>query len=88
MNASPNPPAEPRSKRHHPAVAGALRTLTEQGRLAAPDLQVAIIQFYGLLVFPHMLFGSYGMHIDEDLTDRPITSGVDKFLDHYGDQTA
>ncbi|MEU1574518.1 TetR/AcrR family transcriptional regulator [Streptomyces collinus] len=71
---------------HHPAVAGALCALTEQGRLAIPDLQVAIIQFYGLLVFPHMVFSSYGTHIDEDLTDRLITSGVDMFLDNYGPQ--
>ncbi|GAB2991165.1 TetR/AcrR family transcriptional regulator [Streptomyces pseudoechinosporeus] len=69
---------------HHPAVANALRALTEQGRLEIPDLQVAIIQFYGLLVFPHMVFSSYGTHIDEDLTDRLITGGVDMFLDHYG----
>lgn len=71
---------------HHPAVAGALRALAEQGRLAIPDLQVAIIQFYGLLVFPHMVFSSYGTHIDEDLTDRLITSGVDMFLEHYSPQ--
>ncbi|KUL43554.1 TetR/AcrR family transcriptional regulator [Streptomyces regalis] len=69
---------------HHPAVAGALRALTEQGRLEIPDLQVAVIQFYGLLVFPHMVFSSYGTHIDEDLTDRLVTNGVDMFLDHYG----
>jgi AcrR family transcriptional regulator len=69
---------------HHPAVAGALRALTEQGRLEIPDLQVAIVQFYGLLVFPHMVFSSYGTHIDEDLTDRLVTSGVDMYLDHYG----
>ncbi|KAB1149772.1 TetR/AcrR family transcriptional regulator [Streptomyces luteolifulvus] len=68
---------------HHPAVAGALRALAEQGRLQIPDLQVAIIQFYGLLVFPHMVFSSYGTHIEEDLTDRLVTSGVDMFLDHY-----
>jgi TetR/AcrR family transcriptional regulator, mexJK operon transcriptional repressor len=74
------------TENHHPAVAGALRTLAEQGRLEIPDLQVAIIQFYGLLVFPHMVFGSYGTHIDEDLTDRLVTSGVDMFLNHYGPQ--
>ncbi|MFE9020997.1 TetR/AcrR family transcriptional regulator [Streptomyces sp. NPDC007808] len=72
---------------HHPAVAGALRTLAEQGRLEIPDLQVAIIQFYGLLVFPHMVFSSYGTHIDEDLTDRLVTGGVDMFLRHYGPQS-
>ncbi|GAA4560379.1 TetR/AcrR family transcriptional regulator [Streptomyces collinus] len=72
---------------HHPAVAGALRTLADQGRLVIPELQVAIIQFYGLLVFPHMVFSSYGTHIDEDLTDRLITSGVDMFLGHYSPQS-
>ena len=73
---------------HHPAVAAALRALAEQGRLEIPDLQVAIIQFYGLLVFPHMVFSSYGTHIDEDLTDRLTTSGVDMFLAHYGPRDA
>ncbi|MGD1218839.1 TetR/AcrR family transcriptional regulator [Streptomyces krungchingensis] len=68
---------------HHPAVAGALQGLAEQGRLEIPDLPVAIIQFYGLLVFPHMVFSSYGTHIDEDLTDRLISDGVAMFLDHY-----
>ncbi|WP_328773870.1 TetR/AcrR family transcriptional regulator [Streptomyces sp. NBC_00286] len=69
---------------HHPAVAGALHTLADQGRLVIPDTETAIIQLYALLVFPHMVFGSYGTHIDDDLTDRLITSGVDMFLDHYG----
>lgn len=69
---------------HHPAVAGALGTLAEQGRLKIPDLQVAIIQFYGLLVFPHMVFSSHGAQIDDDLTDRLVTGGVDMFLAHYG----
>ncbi|SBT89063.1 transcriptional regulator, TetR family [Streptomyces sp. DI166] len=73
---------------HHPALANALRTLTDQGRLEIPDLEVAVIQFYGLLVFPHMVFSAYGTHIDEDLTDRLITSGVDVFLDHYGTRGA
>lgn len=68
---------------HHPAVAGALQALAEQGRLEISDLEVAIIQFYGLLVFPHMVFSSYGTDIDEDLTDRLISGGVAMFLDHY-----
>lgn len=68
---------------HHPAVAGALRTLADRGRLVIPDLETAIIQLYALLVFPHMVFGTYDTHIDEDLTERLITSGVDMFLNHY-----
>ena len=73
---------------HHPAVAQALRTLADQGRLVITDLETAIIQLYALLVFPHMVFGSYSAHIDDDLADRLITSGVDMFLGHYGRRTA
>ncbi|MGP4051963.1 TetR/AcrR family transcriptional regulator [Streptomyces sp. 2A115] len=69
---------------HHPAVAGTLRALADQGRLVIPDLEAAIIQLYALLVFPHIVFGTYGTGIDEDLTDRLVTSGVDMFLSHYG----
>ncbi|MBT2511593.1 TetR/AcrR family transcriptional regulator [Streptomyces sp. ISL-98] len=69
---------------HHPAIAGALRALADQGRLVIPDLEVAIIQLYALLIFPHLVFGAYGTHIDDDLTDRLVTGGVDMFLSRYG----
>ncbi|MCX4963542.1 TetR/AcrR family transcriptional regulator [Streptomyces sp. NBC_00654] len=68
---------------HHPAVAEALRALADRGRLDIPDLETAVIQLYALLVFPHMVFGSYGTEIDDAATDRLITSGVDMFLGHY-----
>ncbi|OEJ59942.1 transcriptional regulator [Streptomyces agglomeratus] len=68
---------------HHPAVAGALRSLAEEGRLVIPDLETAIIQLYALLVFPHVVFGAYGTTIDDSLTERLITGGVDMFLSHY-----
>ncbi|NGO12233.1 TetR/AcrR family transcriptional regulator [Streptomyces sp. HC44] len=73
---------------HHPAVANALRTLADRGRLVIPDLEAAIIQLYALLVFPHMVFGAYGTHIEEDLTDRLVTNGVDMFLHYYGPRPA
>ncbi|MEV8308180.1 TetR/AcrR family transcriptional regulator [Streptomyces flavidovirens] len=69
---------------HHPAVAAALRSLADQGRLLIPDLEAAIIQLYALLVFPHIVFSAYGTAIDDGLTERLITSGVDMFLGHYG----
>lgn len=68
---------------HHPAVAEALRELAGRGRLVVPDLETAIIQLYALLVFPHLVFGSYGTTIDDDATDRLITHGVDMFLGYY-----
>lgn len=71
---------------HHPAVAGALRALADQGRLVIPDLEAAIIQLYALLVFPHMVFSTYGTRIDDDLTGRLVSSGVDMFLAYYGPQ--
>jgi hypothetical protein len=69
-------------------VAGALRALADQGRLVMPDLEPAISQLYALLIFPHMVFSGYGTHLDDDLTDRLITSGVDMFLSHYGTRLA
>jgi AcrR family transcriptional regulator len=72
------------SEAHHPAVADALRALAAQGRLTIPDLDTAIIQLYALLVFPHMVFSSYGTHIDKDFTERLIVSGVEMFLGYYG----
>ncbi|MFF3663668.1 TetR/AcrR family transcriptional regulator [Streptomyces olivochromogenes] len=70
-------------ERHHPAVAGALRQLVAQGRLDVPDIEVAVLQLYSLLVFPYLVFSAYGTDIDDDLTDRLITGGVDMFLGHY-----
>ncbi|MFE2264398.1 TetR/AcrR family transcriptional regulator C-terminal domain-containing protein [Streptomyces griseosporeus] len=71
---------------HHPAVAGALRTLAGQGRLVVPDLETAVIQLYALLVFPHLVFGTYGTQVDDDLTDRLVVSGADMFLAYYAPQ--
>ncbi|MFJ6686865.1 TetR/AcrR family transcriptional regulator [Streptomyces werraensis] len=73
---------------HHPAVAHALRTLADRGRLTIPDLEPAIIQLYALLVFPHIVFDLYGTDIDDDLTDRLVVSGIDMFLGFYSPQPA
>jgi TetR/AcrR family transcriptional regulator, mexJK operon transcriptional repressor len=70
-------------ERHHPAVAGALRQLVDKGRLDVPDIEVAVVQLYSLLLFPHLVFSAYGTSIDDSLTDRLITSGVDMFLGFY-----
>ncbi|MEK8144001.1 TetR/AcrR family transcriptional regulator C-terminal domain-containing protein [Streptomyces sp. M10(2022)] len=89
MNASENAPAAISPALSPPAaipaVADALRTLADRGRLdiPGPELKTAIIQLYALLVFPNLVFGSYGTSIDDDATDRLITGGVDMFLGHY-----
>jgi TetR/AcrR family transcriptional repressor of mexJK operon len=74
-------------ERHHPAVAEALRRLADQGRLDIPDIEVAILQLYSLLLFPHLVFSTYGTSIDDSLTERLITGGVDMFLGHYTQRT-
>ncbi|GGN89390.1 transcriptional regulator [Streptomyces albiflavescens] len=69
--------------RHHPAVAGALQKLVDKGRLAIPDLEVAIIQLYSLMLYPHLVFSAYGTELDSDLSDRLISHDVEMFLHYY-----
>ncbi|GEB61309.1 TetR/AcrR family transcriptional regulator [Streptomyces gardneri] len=68
---------------HHPAVADALRTLADRGLLEIPDLEVAVLQLYSLLVFPQMVFEQYGTELAEDLSERLVTDGVEMFLRRY-----
>lgn len=68
---------------HHPAAAAALAKLADAGRLDIPDLEVAILQLYSLLVFPHLVFHAHGAGIDDGLADRLVTGGVDMFLSRY-----
>lgn len=42
-----------------------------------------MLQLYSLLVFPYLAFSAYGTDVDDGLTDRLITGGVDMFLGHY-----
>ncbi|MFC9702680.1 TetR/AcrR family transcriptional regulator [Streptomyces sp. NPDC056943] len=68
---------------HHPAVADALRTLADRGLLEIPDLEVAVLQLYSLLVFPQMVFEQYGTELAEELSERLVTDGVEMFLRRY-----
>lgn len=85
----PLPRAGPRLARprpgfyHHPAVADALRTLADRGLLDIPDLEVAVLQLYSLLVFPQMVFEQYGTELAEELSERLVTDGVEMFLRRY-----
>jgi TetR/AcrR family transcriptional regulator, mexJK operon transcriptional repressor len=69
--------------RFFPLLATVLDRLTERGQLAIPDMEVAVIQLYGLTLYPHLVYNSYGATLDEGLTDRLITTGVDMFLTYY-----
>ena len=68
---------------HHPTVGAALERLAAAGRLDIPDTEVAVLQFYSLLVFPHLVFSTYGTAMDDDVTERMITGGVAMFLSYY-----
>ncbi|MFI6519129.1 TetR/AcrR family transcriptional regulator [Spirillospora sp. NPDC050679] len=66
------------------ALGEVLAELRDRGRLEVPDLDVAVLQFFGLTVYPHLIVGSIGTALGPDLTDRLITEGVEMFLLRYG----
>ncbi|WP_214325789.1 TetR/AcrR family transcriptional regulator [Nonomuraea sediminis] len=51
--------------------------------LRVPDMELAIIQFYALVLYPHIVHSAYGERLDPRLTDDLITSGVAMFLTYY-----
>ncbi|WP_433337747.1 TetR/AcrR family transcriptional regulator [Spirillospora sp. CA-294931] len=76
-------------QRRGPARSGAdlaelLKDLCGRGLLTIPDLDVAVIQFFALTVYPHLIVGSIGAELPRPLADRLITDGVETFLSRYG----
>jgi AcrR family transcriptional regulator len=69
--------------RFFPLLATVLDQLIKRGQLAIPDMEVAVIHLYGLTLYPHLVYSSYGATIDEVLADHLITTGVDMFLTYY-----
>jgi TetR/AcrR family transcriptional repressor of mexJK operon len=69
--------------RFFPLLANVLARLVERGQLAIPDMEVAVIHLYGLTLYPHLVYSSYGATIDEVLSEQLITTGVDMFLTYY-----
>ncbi|WP_067140902.1 TetR/AcrR family transcriptional regulator [Microtetraspora malaysiensis] len=51
--------------------------------LDIPDMELAITQFYALVLYPHIVHSAYGDRLDPRLTDDLITKGVDMFLTYY-----
>ncbi|MFF5205377.1 TetR/AcrR family transcriptional regulator [Streptosporangium sp. NPDC000396] len=70
--------------RFHPVIAGTLRDRVAQGTLAIPDIDVAVIQYYALVLYPHLVHTAYGVTLDADFSERLTTTGVDMFLTYYG----
>lgn len=61
-----------------------LNDLCVRGHLVIPDVELAVIQFFGLTLYPHLIAGSIGGTLPAELADRLVTSGVDVFLRQYG----
>jgi TetR/AcrR family transcriptional regulator, mexJK operon transcriptional repressor len=73
-------------ERLHALIGNALRELTARNLLSIPDIELAVLQLSGLVVSPHLVYGSYGERIGAELTVRLADSGVDMFLAHYRPQ--
>jgi AcrR family transcriptional regulator len=57
--------------------------LSARDDLDIPDMDLAIIQFYALVLYPHIVHSAYGDKLDSGLTEALITKGVDMFLTYY-----
>ncbi|MFI9550666.1 TetR/AcrR family transcriptional regulator [Nonomuraea endophytica] len=58
--------------------------LCARGQLDIADVELAVLQFFSLTVYPHLITGSIGAALRPDLADRLITDGVETFLRRYG----
>ncbi|MCX3061818.1 TetR/AcrR family transcriptional regulator [Streptomyces beihaiensis] len=70
--------------RQHAALVRALGRLTERGVLRIADMELAVLQLSGLVLSPHLVYGSYGVEMSEGLAQRLVDGGVDMFLARYG----
>lgn len=53
------------------------------GELKIPDIDLALIQLYGLVLYPHFTHIAYGERISRKRAHELIDSGVDMFLTYY-----
>ncbi|WP_433444855.1 TetR/AcrR family transcriptional regulator [Nonomuraea sp. CA-141351] len=59
------------------------QALNQRNDLRIPNMDLALVQFYALVLYPHIVHSAYGDTLDEDFTDELITTGVDMFLSYY-----
>jgi hypothetical protein len=64
-------------------IANALRELSGRGELDVPDPNLAVIQFYALTVYPHIVRSMFGISLDQRATEDLLASGIDMFLSYY-----
>ncbi|HEX4833006.1 MAG TPA: TetR/AcrR family transcriptional regulator [Trebonia sp.] len=72
--------------RAQPALVATFQRLIGTGRLTMPDIELACIQLYALVLYPHLVHSAYGQRLSPSMTRGLITCGVDMFLAHYGYQ--
>ena len=70
-------------QRFAPVISAALRDLAGRGELDVADPDLAVIQFYALTVYPHIVRSMFGTSLDPQATEELLTSGVNTFLCYY-----
>jgi TetR/AcrR family transcriptional repressor of mexJK operon len=68
-------------------LAEELRRRIDAGELDIPDIDSALIQLYGLVLYPHFTHIAYGERIDKKRANDLINRGVDMFLTYYSAPT-
>jgi TetR/AcrR family transcriptional repressor of mexJK operon len=69
--------------RAQPALVATFQRLIDTGQLVMPDIDLACIQLYALVLYPHLVHSAYGQALSAPTTDDLITTGVDMFLAYY-----
>ncbi|MEV0149463.1 MULTISPECIES: TetR/AcrR family transcriptional regulator [unclassified Nonomuraea] len=58
--------------------------LSARNDLDIPNMELALTQFYALVLYPHIVHSAYGDRLDPDFADDLVTTGVAMFLTYYG----
>lgn len=64
-------------------LAEEFRKRIDNGELDIPDIDLALVQLYGLVLYPHFAHIAYGERINKKRSHELINGGVDVFLTYY-----
>lgn len=53
-------------------------------RLDVPNVDVAVLEFHALVLYPHFAHAGYPAPLDPETADELIARGVAMFLAYYG----